>query len=118
MRHRIPLDGSNAHEVYLTSYERNWFRPVMYYVAVMDCDDYLHEAIGDNKFGRISIEAEMTADEDHFPYEKQGIIQTDSYLLMVYVILFVLVIQNMNKFENTFGTKNTPHLYCLIAMGL
>jgi len=70
MRHRIPLDGSNAMEVYLTSYERNWYRPVMYYVAVMDCDDYLHEAIGDNKFGRISIEAVMTANEDHFPYEK------------------------------------------------
>ena len=41
MRHRIPLDGSNAHQVFLTSTERNWYRPVMYYMAVMDCDNNL-----------------------------------------------------------------------------
>ena len=48
MRHRIPLDGSNAIEVYLTSTERNWYRPVMYYMAVMDCENNLHTTIGDH----------------------------------------------------------------------
>ena len=37
--------------------ERNWFRPVMYYMAVMDCDDEIHNILGANKYGRIEIEA-------------------------------------------------------------
>lgn len=60
----------------------------------------------------------MTADEDQFPYEKQGIIETDSMLLLIYCFLFFLVCRNMLLFEETFGTKNTPHIYCLVAMGL
>lgn len=28
------------------------------------------------------------------------------------------MLSNCYKFENTFGTRNTPHVYCLIGMGL
>jgi len=60
----------------------------------------------------------MKGDDNHFSYEKQGILTTDSQLLFVYCVLFALVISNCKQFENTFGTRNTPHLYCMIAMGL
>lgn len=116
--HRIPLDGSEALESYVTRTERNWHRPVMYYMAVMDCDDNIHNMLGDNKFGRIQIEAVMTANEDHFSYEKQGIVQTDAMLLFTYCALFFFVCRNMYSFEETFGTRNTPHIYCLVAMSL
>jgi hypothetical protein len=46
----------------------------MYYVAVMDCEDNLHKIMGDNPFNEMSIEAVLTADKEHLPYEKQGII--------------------------------------------
>jgi len=29
----------------------------MYYMAVMDCDDEIHNILGANKYGRIEIEA-------------------------------------------------------------
>ena len=118
LAHRIPLDGSEAMESYVTRTERNWRRPVMYYMAVMDCDDNIHNALGANRFSRIQIEAVMTANEDHFPYEKQGIIWTDALLLLTYCALFFFVCRNMYSFEETFGTRNTPHIYCLIAMAL
>lgn len=90
----------------------------MYYMAVMDCDDNIHNLLGPNSFSRIQIEAVMTANEDHFPYEKQGIIQTDALLLLAYCVLFFFVCRNMYSFEETFGTRNTPHIYCLVAMAL
>lgn len=66
---RVPVDGSQ-NEGYVTLTERNWFRPVMYYVAVMDCDDEIHNILGHNKYGRIEIEATLQADDDHFSYER------------------------------------------------
>ena len=54
----------------MTLTERNWFRPVMYYVAVMDCDDEIQNILGYNKYGRIEIEATLQADDDHFSYER------------------------------------------------
>ena len=40
----------------------------------MDCEDNLHNLMGDNAFNEINIEAVLTADDEHLPYEKQGII--------------------------------------------
>jgi len=38
---RIPLDGSTGHPFYLTRTERNWYRPMMYYMTVMDCNNQI-----------------------------------------------------------------------------
>jgi len=113
--YRIPLDGSEAEESYITETERNDKQPVMYYMAVMDCDNNIHNAIGDH-FHWIKISVTMTANDDHFPFCKQGIILSDTLLLVIYCMLFIFVCYNMYSFENKFGTWNTPHVYCLIAM--
>ena len=39
-------------------------------------------------------------------------------LLVVYCVLQVLVCRNMATFDQTFGTTDTPHKYCLVAMAL
>ncbi len=36
----------------------------MFYLAVMDCDDAMQNALGANRFGQIEIETWMTADEN------------------------------------------------------
>ncbi len=32
----------------------------MYYLAVMDCDDEVHKVLGENRYGRVEVNAEMT----------------------------------------------------------
>ncbi len=60
---RVPVDGSKT-EGWVTKTERNWHMPSMYYMAVMDCDDEVQETLGQNRYGRIEVVAEMTADYD------------------------------------------------------
>ena len=90
----------------------------MYYMAVMDCDDNIHNTIGSDHFSWIRITAVMKANENHLPYDKQGVIWTDQLLLLIYCVLFFLVSVNTRSFSDTFGTVNTPHIYCLIAMAM
>jgi len=44
-RAKVPIDGSRV-SGYVTYTERNWHRAVLYYLAVMDCDDELFKAFG------------------------------------------------------------------------
>ena len=46
--------------------------PKMYYVAVMDCDDEIHDALGDSLEHRLDVTMTLLADNSHFSYEKQG----------------------------------------------
>lgn len=90
----------------------------MYYMAVMDCDDEIHGVLGQNRYGRVEVTATMTAGEDHFSYEKQGVITLDFLILLTFIGLFALNCADMQKYFEKFGTKTSPHAYCLTAMGL
>ena len=86
-------------------------------MAVMDCYGEINTMLGDNKSGRVVISAEMTADDSHFSFEKQGSLSTDTMLLVVYALLFALNFIDLRKFDRKYDTMNTPHMYCIIAMG-
>jgi hypothetical protein len=114
---RVPVDGKVG-EGWVTMTERNWYDPMMYYLAVMDCEDEVHSVLGENKYGRVEIEAEMTQDDDQFSYEKQGTITVDTLLLIAFMALFALNCVDLNKFILKNESRNSPHYYCLIAMAL
>jgi hypothetical protein len=61
----------------------------MYYMAVMDCDDEIHNILGYNKYGRVEIETTLLADEDHFSYERQGVLRVDTILMIIFIFLIV-----------------------------
>jgi hypothetical protein len=88
-RARVPLDGKSV-EGYVTLTERVWTQPTMYYMAVMDCDDEIHGVLGTNRYGRVEVTATMSAGENHFSFEKQGIITEDFLLLLTFMGLFAL----------------------------
>ncbi len=39
-------------------------------MAVMDCDDEIYSTIGENKFGKLYVDFELTDNNQHFSYEK------------------------------------------------
>jgi hypothetical protein len=90
----------------------------MYYMAVMDCDDDVYGVLGENKYGRFEVITELTQDKDQFSYEKAGTITVDTFLLVVFMALFALNCKGQGKFIDEHSSRNSPHLYCLIAMGL
>jgi len=85
-------------------------------MAVMDCHQEIHKILGENKYGRIIIEADMKADGDHFSYENQGSIRTNSILMLSYFALIFMVCKNRLTFDESFSV-HSPHWYCIIAMG-
>lgn len=111
----IPVDGSKA-TGYVTRTERNWFHPSMYYMAVMDCENWIEKMLGENKKAKLELEAEMLADDEHFSYEKRNSITIDSYLLCGFIVLFMVNIVDLRRFSGEFDTTNSPHVYCLAAM--
>lgn len=86
---RVPLDGTPV-SGYVTLTERNWYMPSMFYAVVMDCDDEVQNLLGNNKYGRIQVRLEMTANDDHLSFEDQGSISTDAWLLFIFLALFLL----------------------------
>jgi len=56
----IPLSGEKT-AGHITLSERNMYRPVMYYLAAMDCNDAIYHAFGDERYGRVSLRTELTA---------------------------------------------------------
>ena len=114
-RPRIPLDGSEVIS-WVTKTERNWYHPEMYFMAVMDCDEQIQKVIGDNKYGKVIVNAKMTANNDHFSYEKQGEMKTDLVLMGCFIVLFYFNCIDLSKHSRMHETKNTPHMYCIFAM--
>lgn len=113
----LPIDGTQR-EVRVTLTERNWHMPMMYYMAVMDCQDQIFQYLGDIKIGKIWLTATMTSGDDHFSYEKQSTITVDTCLLLCFMGLFLMNSFDLVKFQGQFDTVNSPHVYCLIALGL
>lgn len=68
---RVYLSGQD-YEGYVVRQNRDWFMPKMYYIAVMDCDDEIHDALGDSIEHRLDITMTLLADNAHFSYDKQG----------------------------------------------
>ena len=66
---RVPVNGKPT-TGWVTMTERNWYQPMMYYMAVMDCDDEIYGSLGENKYGRFEVTTELTQDSDQFSYEK------------------------------------------------
>ena len=54
---------------YVTLNTRNWYNPVMYYLAVMDCDDEAADILGDNINGRLKIDWWLTAGGSEYSYD-------------------------------------------------
>ena len=112
----VPLNGEFNYENYLTSTTRNWFRPEMYFISVMDCEDELNLLLGDQRHGKIEVKLHLMDDESELPYELHGMIELDGLLLVVYITLIVLNYRNWSTFVRDHELWNSPHLYCLIAM--
>jgi len=55
-RARVPLDGTRV-SGWVTQTERNWYLPMMYYMAIMDCDDEVENVLGQNRYGRLEVTA-------------------------------------------------------------
>ena len=88
----------------------------MYYFTVMDCDYDTHYLLGGEK-GKLDIEIHMYDDNDNeFSYEKYGIISTNVFLLIIYLVIFMLNYQDWSSFTRRHDLWNTPHIYCLGAM--
>ena len=115
-RPRIPIDGTERND-FVTRTERNWYHPQMYIMAVMDCHSQVDSVLGPNRYGKLSVLATMTSDDDHFSYEQQGALTTDMVLMVCYITLFALSMRDLLKFIDRNDTRNSPHVYCLIAMG-
>ena len=86
-RARLPWDGLYT-SGWVTLTERNWYRPVLYYLVVMDCDSELENAFGkiEDPVG-IEVEAELLADEQHISFEKQGVIGEDIFLICIFLCI-------------------------------
>ena len=87
-------------------------------MAVMDCHEQIHKTLGENKYGRIVVEADMTADYDHFSYEMQGSVRINSLLMITYLALVIAGCYDRLKFEDNFAVFHSPHYYCTIACAL
>ena len=59
----------------------------MYYLAVMDCHDEIHNILGPNKHGRLEIEINLKSGDDEFSYEDQGRLRTNWLLLFSFIFL-------------------------------
>ena len=90
--------------------------PQMYYVTVMDCAYDTHYLLGGDK-GKLDVEIHMRDENDNeFSYEKYGIISTNVFLILVYLVIFALNFQDWSAFTRRHDLWNTPHIYCLGAM--
>ena len=116
-RARVPINGS-IYEGRITFTERNWFKSMLYYVAVMDCEDELYKQIGENESMKFELTLKMTADDNHISYEKRGVVSENIYLIVIFVALIAFSCKNMTKFNLEFDllVENTPTLYCMVAM--
>lgn len=114
---RIPIDGSETTSL-TTNTERNWFHPEMYFLAVMDCHDEIFKTVGNNPFGRVSINADLRDDDNEFSYEDQGLLEADRFLFLVYLGLLVFYCKDRIKENHEFENLHTPHWYAIVGMGL
>lgn len=53
---------------------KNYYTNTMYYAVIMDCDDGIYNTIGHNSYGTTEFTVTFLNDENHFSYEKQGVI--------------------------------------------
>ena len=66
----VDVDGKVGFGV-IHGIERNLYRDaVMYYIAIMDCNDNIPTTFGSMKHGKLIINTEVRANEDHFSYEE------------------------------------------------
>lgn len=113
----LPING-NTRTSLTTNTERNWFHPEMYFLAVMDCHDEIHKTLGENPFGRVNIDADLTDDDNEFSYEDQSNLQVDRFLFVVYLALIVLFCRDRVKEGHEFENTHTPHWYIIAGMAL
>ena len=95
-------------------------RPILYYIAILDCHDGEGSIENPQGFDEKGVDVYVTLDlrsgSDHISYEKQGVIKEDLFLLSVFFLLFGLTYLYLERFETTFENENAPNNYCLIAM--
>ena len=89
----------------------------MYYVAVMDCGNKLHYLLGEETRGKIFVSTSMTDDGSEIPYEMQGIIQMDIFLLLILISLYAQNWRDWTTFIKRHQMEDTPHIFCICAMG-
>jgi hypothetical protein len=99
-----------------TNTERNWFNPEMYFLAILDCHDEIHKTVGNNPFAKISIDADLTDDDNEFSYEDQGLLQTDRLLFLAYLTILVLLCRDRVRENHSLENIHTPHWYCIVGM--
>jgi hypothetical protein len=70
----------------------------MYFMAVMDCHDEIHNILGPNKYGRVEVEISLKSGDDEFSYEDQGRLRTNWLLLLSFIFLSAFGIKEWQKF--------------------
>ena len=112
----MPIDGSTLEREVMKT-ERNWFHPEMYFIAIMDCHESIHNTLGSNPFGKLIVNADMKDEDSEFSYENQGALETDMFLFCVYVVLFVVLCRDRLNFDEKYDKIHSPHWYAIVAMG-
>ena len=114
---RVHLDGTK-YPGYASYHERNWLHPSMYYLAVMDCEDEVHDFLGPQATGRIKVEWHLTSDGQETPYELQWSFQLDLFYSFVFIALAVSFTYTYAEYAKKAKILNSPHIYCMIALFL
>lgn len=117
--------NGNERETMVSNTNRNWFRPEMYYLAIMDCEENLVKTFGPETHlhGFIKIEADLKDqdlqfEDSEFSYDQQGILQVEKFLFAVYVFLVAMFFRDSMKENHEMQDINTPHWYALIGISL
>ena len=74
----VRLDGTDGKEATGYAYENHHQRPIMYFLAVMECHNEAYKTFGAidsrNADFVLRVNFDLRADGDHSSYEKQGIV--------------------------------------------
>jgi hypothetical protein len=60
----------------------------------------------------------MKDNDNEFSYERQGAMETDFFLFVVYCGLLAMFCKDRLKFEEMYSNIHCPHWYCIIGMSL
>lgn len=87
---QVPKDGSLINGSIALPNFKHPTSPSLYYLAVLNCDNELHNHFGSTtKDIRLVLISTLLADESHFSYEKQGLIQLDVFLMVVFIGILI-----------------------------
>ena len=75
----------------------------MQYVQIYDCEGAMQKTYGEAAHKlTATFHFTMLSGGDHHPYDRQGIVETDQFLLFCYIGILVFVFIDYYKFDATY----------------